>query len=167
MAKIVLPALFLAAVGVCGSAQADQPPAHSQPLGEAIANASPGSANACKSQDPTEVVVCGRSQERYRIDPDVLAATRAAEAPPPKPRLDATNQACVGPDCGGATIPLVRMGLTIIRAAELAANGDDWRDAFRTHPDAYRAYEESKAKEAEKKGRISVGVTAGTGSVPK
>lgn len=129
------------------------------PIGKAISDAGAGTAT-CRSSDPTEVVVCGRSQQRYRIDPQVLAATRAAEAPPPKPVLDATSDgSCTGPNCGGGTIPLIGMALTALKAAELAAQGDDWRDAFRTHPDQYKVYEQSKDA---KKPRISIGVSAGS-----
>lgn len=110
----------------------------------------------CRSEDPTTVVVCGRSQQRYRIDPVVLAATRNAEAPPPRPRLDATTaEGCTGPNCGGGVIPLVGMALTAAKAAVLASEGEDWRDAFRTHPDAYQVYEDAKARTS----RISIGLT--------
>jgi len=110
----------------------------------------------CRSEDPTTVVVCGRSQQRYRIDPVVLAATRNAEAPPPRPRLDATTaEGCTGPNCGGGVIPLVGMALTAVKAAVLASEGEDWRDAFRTHPDAYQVYEDAKARTS----RISIGAT--------
>ena len=55
----------------------------------------------CNSDDLSTVVICGKSQRRYRIDPVVLEATREAEAPPPKPKLDATTaEACIGPNCG-------------------------------------------------------------------
>jgi hypothetical protein len=112
----------------------------------------------CRSDDPTTVVVCGRSQQRYRIDPVVLEATREAEAPPPKPRLDATTaEGCTGPNCGGGVIPLVGMALTAVKAAVLASEGEDWREAFRTHPDAYRQYVDAKTRTS----RISIGVTAG------
>ena len=118
-------------------------------------------ADDCKSSDPHEVVVCGRSQQRYRIDPIVLAATRAAEAPPPKPPLDASRDtSCIGANCGGGTIPLVGMALTALKAAELAADGDDWREAFRTRPDQYQEYQEEKAKEAARS-HIAIGVSAG------
>jgi hypothetical protein len=50
------------------------------------------------------------------------------------------------------------MALTGLRAAELAADGDDWREAFRTRPDEYRAYEAARAK----KGGISIGIVAGS-----
>ena len=124
----------------------------------AAARSDSPSEGRCKTEDPTVVVVCGRSQQRYRIDPVVLEATREAEAPPPKPKLDATTASgCIGPNCGGGTIPLVAMALTAVKAAVLASEGDDWREAFRTHPDAYRQYEDAKARTS----RISIGVTAG------
>jgi hypothetical protein len=155
--------MLVAGLASATSARAqEQVPAPERTIGEALKDAAPGSAaRACKSSDPTEVVVCGHSATRYRIDPSVLASTRAVEAKPPKPLLDAsTEQSCVGPDCGGATIPLVGMALVALKAAELAAQGDDWREAFRTRPDAYQVYEDAKAKEA-KRPRVSVGVSAG------
>jgi hypothetical protein len=135
----------------------DQPAAAAKALADALASPQrPG----CTSSDPAEVVVCGRSQQKYRIDPDVLAASRTAEALPPKPQLDATaTQACTGANCGGSYVPLVGMALTALKAAELAANGDDWRDAFRTRPDQYRVYQDEKAKTA--RSHISIGVSAG------
>jgi hypothetical protein len=169
MAKSALLFLLLAGTAASGAAGAqDSSTAPPPSLGEALTKAKSGTAATCKNDDPAEVVVCGRSQQKYRIDPNVLAATRATEALPPKAPLDATGQrACVGPNCGGATIPLVGMALKVIQAVELAAQGDDWREAFRTQADAYRAYQDAKAKEEEKKGRISVGVSAGNSRTPK
>ena len=137
----------------------EQPLAAQRIIGDALRDAAP---RQCKSSDPAEVLVCGRSAPRYRIDPTVLASTRALEARPPKPSLDAsTEQSCIGPDCGGGTIPLLGMALTALKAAELAAQGEDWREAFRTHPDAYQAYQDAKAKEA-KRPRVGFGITAGS-----
>jgi hypothetical protein len=142
--------------------------ASSAASGQSIANsmvtapAKPDSSidSRCKSDDPTTVVVCGRSQNQYRIDPTVLEATREADALPIKPKLDATtSSACIGPNCGGGMIPLVGMALTAVKAAVLASEGDDWREAFRTHPDQYRAYEDAKARTS----RISIGVVASSG----
>lgn len=115
----------------------------------------------CTSKDPKEILVCGRSGDRYRIDPVVLQATREAEASPPKPPVtgNVPDAGCVGPNCGGGTIPLVGMALTAIKAAELAAEGEDWRDAFRTHPDAYQVYQDAQSRQS--KGGISVGIKAG------
>ncbi|NUQ18422.1 MAG: hypothetical protein HOP95_08235 [Sphingomonas sp.] len=153
-------ACLLLAAGLAWPANAGaqvQPAARQPTIGKALKDAG---AQACKSSNAEEVLVCGRSGSLYRIDPTVLAATRAVEAPPPKPPLDAsTDQTCVGPKCGGATIPLVAVALTALKAAELAAQGDDWREAFRTHPDAYQAYQEARIKEA-KRPRVSFGLSA-------
>jgi hypothetical protein len=157
--KVTRLVLLLTALGWAGAATAQDQAAEPKPsLSQALTDQESHYGATCKETDPNEVVVCGRSPQRYRIDPNVLAASRAAEAPAPKSSLDATtaNAACVGPDCGGATIPLVALALTAIKAAELAAQGDDWKEAFRTHPDQYKAYQQSKAK-----GGISIGVTAG------
>ena len=141
----------------------ERSPAPPSMIGEALKGAAAGTADrACKSSNAAEVVVCGRSKPPYRIDPNVLAATRSVEAAPPKPPLDAsTDRSCVGPNCGGGTIPLVGMALTALKAAELAAQGDDWREALRTRPDAYQAYQDAKAKDA-KRPRVSVGLSAGS-----
>jgi hypothetical protein len=115
------------------------------PISQALGQFTVQLPEACKGHDPDDVVVCGRSKRAYRIDPDVLAAIRAADAQPPKPPLEtAMTDRCVGPNCDGATIPLVRMALTAVKAAALAAKGDDWREAFRTHPDQYQVYQQSK-----------------------
>ena len=152
----------LMAAGLAGSGAATaqdrrsaDSPAVASALGRAVANAEP----ACKSDDPATVVVCGKAQQRFRIDPAVLAATRAAETPPPKPPLDATSgQPCTGSQCGGGSyVPLIGMALVGLKAAELAAEGEDWREAFRTRPDQYQAYKAEKAR----KGGVSVGVGIG------
>lgn len=151
-------------VGLAGSrAFALEPSASpSQAIADALRTVAPAQQqSACGRDNPAEVVVCGRSQQHYRIDPTVLASARAAEAPPPKPPVTAeTADHCTGADCGGGTIPFVGMALTALKAAELAAQGDDWRDAFRTHPDEYRLYEEEKASEA-RKPSVRVGLSAG------
>jgi hypothetical protein len=143
MAKAAFLLLLAGLAGSTGAVAQDALPPVGPTVASALREAVPGQTpDRCRSDDPTAVVVCGRSPHRYRIDPDVLAAVRSAEAPPPKPPVtaDSAQTACVGPKCGtGGVIPLVAMALTALRAAELAAHGDDWRDAFRTHEDAYRA----------------------------
>lgn len=139
----------------------------SQPVDPVVANAlrqtvSGKAPPRCHSDDPNSVIVCGRSQHRYRIDPNVLAAERAAEAPPAKPPLtaDDAHTACIGAQCGtGGVIPLIPMALKAIEAAELAAHGDDWRDAFRTHPDQYREYQQAQQKDSG--GGVTFSVSAG------
>lgn len=117
------------------------------------APAATGADQACTSNDPAAVVVCGRPGERYRIDPSVLEAMRAREAAPPQPdgsaEAAATVPGCIGPQaCGGAPLPLVGVALKTLEAATLAATGEDWREAFRTHEDEYRLYQQSQQRRA-------------------
>ena len=152
----IIPALAVSSAAAAqeGSARADR-----NALAKALSGVREGGSADCKSDDPDTVVVCGRSQQHFRIDPSVLAATRAADAPPPKPSLDATSgQPCTGSQCGGGNyIPLIGMAEVAIKAAELAVQGDDWREAFRTRPDQYQLYR----AEQKKKGGVSVGVRVG------
>lgn len=148
--------------GMAGSAADAQDPSAGDPqaMAKALGNVTAGHNLDCKSDDPETVVVCGRSQQqRFRIDATVLAATRRAEALPPKAPLDATGaQPCTGSQCGGGDfVPLIPIALKALKAAELAIEGDDWREAFRTRPDQYQAYQAEQAK----KGKISVSITAG------
>lgn len=148
-----------------GAQQAAQAPPSA--MAEALRSAASADVTrACDRSNPAEVVVCGRSTSRYRIDPGVLATERMADAKPPKGpiTLEPEQAPCVGSKCSDAHadfIPLVGMALIAARAAELAAQGDDWREAFRTRPDAYQAYEDAKAKQS-KKPHVTIGVSAGS-----
>ena len=123
-------------------------------LATAAAAASPDpvttSIDVCKSDNQADILVCGKPSDRFRIDPNVLEASRQANASPPKPPADATaatGNACVGPDsCKGGVIPLVGMALVAAKVAELAATGGDWRDAIRTHDDEYRLYKQAEER---------------------
>ena len=117
------------------------------------------SGGRCTDKDPNAVVVCGRSSERYRIDRSVLEASRAHDAPPPKPQVmadTASDSGCIGGQgCTGGVVPLIGMALVALKAADLAAKGDDWRDALRTHEDEYRLYKQAEERKArERKVRI-------------
>lgn len=153
--------VFVIAGMVSSASAAKDHPADADAIAKALANGT-AAHQSCTSDDPGEVVVCGRAGHAYRIDPSVLAATRRAEALPPKPPLDAGGAAtpCTGSQCGGGSfVPLIPMALKALKAAELAADGDDWREAFRTRPDQYQAYQ--RARDAKKGGGVSVGVTVG------
>ena len=132
---------------------------------EALRDTVAGQVRTCKSTNPAEVVVCGHSHQKYRIDPSVLAAERAVEALPPKGPItvESSQTACVGPKCGTdsfGVVPIIGIALVAARAAELAAQGNDWREAFRTHPDTYQAYQDAKTKDANQP-HISIGLSAG------
>jgi|tagenome__1003787_1003787.scaffolds.fasta_scaffold20931515_4 hypothetical protein len=156
--------LLLGLGGLAAEAAAQTSPPDPQAIARALKDNTAEAPDRCTSKDPAVVVVCGRSGERYRIDPVVLQATRDAEGLPAKPPLgDAEpDNDCIGPQhCGGGTIPLVNMALAGLKAAELAANGDDWREAFRTHPDQYQLYQDAKARAA-RRPHISFEVSAGS-----
>ena len=108
---------------------------------------------SCPSADPAQVIVCGKAPGRYRIDPNVLEASRAVDGLPAKPPLRGdealADHGCVGPNvCGGGVIPLVGMAVVAAKAVALAAQGDDWRDAIRIHEDEYRLYKQAEARRA-------------------
>jgi len=114
------------------------------------------SAPDCTSNEPTAVIVCGRTVHPYRIDPNVLAAERALDAPPIKPPVtaDSIPEGCVGPKCGEdskGVVPVIGMALVAASAAAMALDGDDWRNAFQTQQDAYRAYLEAKTREKQER----------------
>jgi hypothetical protein len=122
---------------------------------------------ACRNAHGAEIVVCGRQSSPYRIDPVVLETQRARDAMPPKPPVGAdmvADSGCTGGRGGGCTnsgvVPLVGMALAALKAAELAANGDDWRDAIRTHEDEYRLYQQAEERKAKERG-VKVGISAG------
>jgi hypothetical protein len=154
-------ALFFAA----GLAAAPQPSTPAPTIAGSVRTevSAVASENCGGTGDTAEIIVCGGSTGRFRIDPTVMEASRIREAPPPKPELDATKvsakSGCVGPNaCDGGVIPLVRMALVAARAAALAANGEDWREALRTKADEYRLYEERKdRRDRERKVRVEFG----------
>jgi hypothetical protein len=143
-------ALLGASIPTAAAAAQDEPKSVAatiaKPLRETVADPS---ARDCKSNDPSAVVVCGPSQKQYRIDPDVLIAERATDAPPIRAPLtaDDAHTACIGPECGtGGVIPVIGMILVAATAVAMAADGDDCRNAVRTHEDEDQAYLEAKAR---------------------
>ena len=122
---------------------------------------------ACRHANGAEIVVCGRQGSPYRIDPVVLETQRSRDALPPKPPVGAdmvADSGCTGGRGGGCTnsgvVPLVGMALAAVKAAELAASGDDWRDAIRTHEDEYRLYQQAEERKAKERG-VKIGISAG------
>src|SRR5438067_3349001 len=92
--------LLLGSAACSSAAVAQAPPADAQAIARALKDPALATPPApCTSTDTKAVTVCGRRGERYRIDPVVLATTREAEAPPPKPPLGdgAPDSDCVGP----------------------------------------------------------------------
>jgi hypothetical protein len=159
-ALMILP-FVIAAAGAAAEPSSDGAPNFASALAD-VAKSSP--AEACKSDNKADILVCGRAGTPYRIDRSVLEASREHDAAPAKPPLSAdaaADNSCIGPQhCGDAVIPLVAIALTALKAAELAANGGDWRNAIRTHEDEYRLYQQAEAREAKER-RVRIGIIAG------
>ena len=117
----------------------------------------------CKATEPkdvksntTEIVVCALRVEGYRIDPDVLEASRAKKnhTRPRRPeRLVDNSCQMVGPmGCrGGAGINVVAAALTAATMIQKAVSGENVGEMFITdpQPDEYQLYLEAKhAREA-------------------
>ena len=107
----------------------------------------------CLSTDPAEVIVCGkRGTSRYRIDPTVLQVIRekeSAENPPQPSGRSASAEKCpigVNSCPGGGTIDLIGPLMVIARSLLSAAEGEDWREPFRTRPDHDQLHEQEKSR---------------------
>jgi hypothetical protein len=149
--------MFAILIAAVAGAAAPAPPAETPKI---VLSA----ANPCESGTTADILVCGKRGDHFRIDPNVLEADRAANARPPKPPAhadEATASGCVGPNaCKDGVIPLVGMALAAAKAAALAANGDDWRDAIRTHQDEYRLYKQAEERRRKERG-VKIGIAVG------
>ena len=122
----------------------------------------------CTSVQADEITVCGErnQKDRYRIDPGVLGADRAAEANPRPEQKLAPKEKCPphGPICPGqGAIPVSAIALVAVETAVRAAKGEDWREGLGlTNDRDYEEYRLAKAKEERRKEerKVRVGVTA-------
>ena len=111
-----------------------------------------------RSDDAEAVVVCGRSDRRFRIDASTLATLRAIEARNDnanRPRPRAITEGCsgLGPmDACGGDIPISAIAFRAIALAVKAIRGEDLRPALQQGPTDYDLYKEARAEaEAKKK----------------
>ena len=108
----------------------------------------------CETSPPTEgvILVCGLRDERYRIDPVVLAATRSRDSRggPRAPSHGAMfNEGCSGiglARCPGQNVvPVSSILLVAATALIKVAKGEDLRPMLHTVPSEYDLYKEAKA----------------------
>ena len=149
--------LSFAILVVTGSAAVaqDGPDATSaRPLRLALPIIGPGCDRALS--DDGEIVVCGRRDRRYRIDPAVLAVSRRLESrggPRPEGRTALFKDGCssVGlSSCGQDVLPVGKVAITLTTALIKAIKGEDLKPMLRTVPSEYGLYQQSKADEAQK-----------------
>jgi hypothetical protein len=143
-------------------ALAAQAAAANPPVAPAAKSAPPPTAETCTSGRPdpnaTEIVICAPKPDGYRINPDVLKASRQASRnrsrPTPQTKFPDTSCTVVGPaPCIGA--PMINLLAAAATAAEMAdrvAKGQEIGSMFKTTPTPteYDLYVEAKrAREAE------------------
>lgn len=146
-----LPIVVLFAAQAVGPAL---PPAP-QPKKEAAVSAC---AAPPVDKDKGEIFVCAPRPEGYRIDPDVLKASKQARnrtKPKPPERLVDNSCASVGPHgCTTTGVNLLNAALVLATMAQKAVSGGDIGQMFVTDPqlseyDYYKlAKSEREAKEA-------------------
>jgi uncharacterized protein (DUF4415 family) len=151
---------------VAGEVPASPAPTATQPKtadGSAVAT-QPKAAERCPvlaNAQPGEIIVCGQKPQGYRIDPDVLEASRKKHGGgrPKRPeRMADTSCSVVGPmGCIGANpgINLIGAALTAAEMASRLSKGQEIGSMFITDPQPteYQLYVEAKrrreAEEAE------------------
>ncbi len=167
MLRSPIAALALVATAVSADARAQQTNL-SQPQPGSVAVSTPAPATDCRSGSGPDVVVCGnRGPSPYRIDPVTLDAMRAKEALQHPERVatrEPPPEACgtVRNECSGDYLPIFGPVMKVVGALVNAANGEDWREPFRTGPDEYQLYQEARRKHARASVSVSVGASSGS-----
>lgn len=106
----------------------------------------------CDRTGDEEIVVCGRTDRRFRIDRGTLQTLRAIEARDNnanRPRPRAVTEGCsgIGPmDACGGNIPISSMALKAVGLIVKAVRGEDLRPALRQGPTDYDIYQQAQAE---------------------
>jgi len=151
--RVLLPLMVVMLLpGTAAAAQKGPSPPVGAPLRIVIPIVEP----RCEKPPPADgvIVVCGRKDDRYRIDPTVLAAIRSRD-PRGGPRPDAHttmfSERCspVGlSSCSGQNVvPVSSILMVVARAVAKAVRGEDLRPMLRPVPDEYELYTQAKATE--------------------
>jgi len=105
----------------------------------------------CLTPTEAEIVVCGRKDDRYRIDPTVLAAIRIRDSrggPRPEAHTTMFDEGCSpvgGFSCRGQNVvPVSSILLVAATALIKIAKGEDLRPMLHTVPNEYELYQQAK-----------------------
>ena len=140
---------------------AADPPAAPPPEAPAAKAADEQCRNTTPSPDKDEIVVCAERQEGYRINTDVLEASRAAKGRGQRPKVidNVERSPTLCEHIGGChaleQLDLINTALIAAQMVARAAQGESVGSMFRTRPEMseYELYLEAKrqreAKEAE------------------
>ena len=161
-----LPMIFLFAVQAPAAAapvEADAPHSYGPAIPPAPKPKKAAVAAACAAppvdKDKGEVFVCAPRPEGYRIDPDVLKASKQAKnrtKPRPPERLVDTSCTSVGPHgCPTTGVDLITAAVALATMAQKAAKGENVGKMFITDPTSseYELYQQAKAEREAKEAR--------------
>ena len=110
----------------------------------------------CDTPPPADgvIIVCGRKDDRYRIDPTVLAAIRSRDSrggPRPDAHTTMFSERCspVGlSSCSGQNVvPVTSILMVVATAVSKVVRGEDLRPMLHTVPDEYELYKQARATE--------------------
>jgi hypothetical protein len=161
-----LPMIFLFAVQAPATAapvEADAPHSYGPAIPPAPKPKKAAVAAACAAppvdKDKGEIFVCAPRPEGYRIDPDVLKASKQAKnrtKPRPPERLVDTSCASVGPHgCPTTGVDLINAAVVLATMAQRAAKGENVGKMFVTDATSseYELYQQAKAEREAKEAR--------------
>lgn len=141
---------MLIMAGIAG-ATPTQPP--STPTAASSQVAPKATDQACRSQDPRDIVVCAQRGQPYRLDPDVMDANRQVETnnrsatsaiPPAQASCSASPMHC---PMGLESLDVANVAIVAATIAVKAAKGEDWKSAFKPGgPDEYQLYQQAKRR---------------------
>lgn len=168
-----LPMIFLfaalapAAAVPVAAAEADAPHAYGPAIPPAPKSKTAAAAPPCSAppvdKAKGEVFVCAPRPEGYRIDPDVLKASKQAKnrtKPKPPERLVDTSCQSVGPHgCPTTGVDLVNAAVALATMAQKAVKGENVGKMFITDPTSSE-YELYKQAKAEREAKEAAAVTA-------
>ena len=148
--RVLLPiTMILMLWGTTVTAQAGQKPPTAAPLRIVIPIVAPD----CDAPPPSEgvIVVCGRKEDRYRIDPTVLAAIRSRDSrggrrPDAHTNMFADGCSGIGLSrCAGQNVvPVSSILFVAVTALIKVVKGEDLRPMLHTVPDEYALYKDAK-----------------------
>lgn len=107
----------------------------------------------CDTPDARHIIVCAERPRGYRLDPSVVEANkeaavnnRAADSRTPAAQSVCSTQP-MGCGKGLGSVDLVNVAIVAGTMAVRAAEGEDWKKAFRVGgPDEYQLYQAAKRK---------------------
>ena len=137
--------IFLSLALMAADPAAAPPPSPAAAADKECRNTTPG-------PDTDEIIVCAERQEGYRIDPDILEASRGSKQRGQRPKIidNSTRAPTLCEHIGGCSamesLNIVNTAIVAAQMVARAAQGESVANMFKTRPEAseYEIYLEAK-----------------------